>query len=415
MPRTALLEKIKHAASFPQTPVSIKQMVEFGRSPGPITLLRGSHFVHRELPVRLAHRVVELENLPHNLSHMPSIQKVKEWYTESFQDLMLLPEYRLPSDPNAAAEKKADKGKYYEKRKNVAIPDEGLDYIRQFSKTIEIIKRRHDPTQMTIAQGIMELKEHWKSTNSAPKTTTLPTTIQSFLDRFYLSRIGIRMLIGQHIALAKSLFDPSKTPADHVGIICTKSNIGHIAQDAIDNARYICQEYYGLFDAPQVKIMGTPNIEFMYVPSHLHHMLFELLKNSLRAVVERFGTECDEYPEIRLIIVEGNEDITISKFYSSSMSHMIEISDEGGGIPRSDIPLIWSYMYTTADNPVFREGAEGVADHRVPMAGYGYGLPLSRLYARYFGGDLRLISMEGFGTDAYLHLSRLSDSDEPLV
>jgi len=31
------------------------------------------------------------------------------------------------------------------------------------------------------------------------------------------------------------------------------------------------------------------------------------------------------------------------------------------------------------------------------MAGNGYGLPICRLYARYFGGDLQVISMEGYG------------------
>lgn len=48
------------------------------------------------------------------------------------------------------------------------------------------------------------------------------------------------------------------------------------------------------------------------------------------------------------------------------------------------------------------------------LAGYGYGLPISRLYARYFGGDLQIISMENYGTDAYLHLNRLGNSQEPL-
>lgn len=51
-------------------------------------------------------------------------------------------------------------------------------------------------------------------------------------------------------------------------------------------------------------------------------------------------------------------------------------------------------MYTTAPSqhldPTFDK-----SDFKAPMAGFGYGLPISRLYARYFGGDLKLISMEG--------------------
>ena len=71
------------------------------------------------------------------------------------------------------------------------------------------------------------------------------------------------------------------------------------------------------------------------------------------------------------------------------------------------------YLYTTADSPLDEvdiSEAEGPA----VLAGYGYGLPISRLYARYFGGDLQIISMEGYGTDAYLHLNRLGNVQEPL-
>ena len=93
----------------------------------------------------------------------------------------------------------------------------------------------------------------------------------------------------------------------------------------------------------------------------------------------------------------------------------MQVSDEGGGIPRSGMPRIWTYLYSTAASPLpdMVDAAEG-ADGPAVLAGYGYGLPISRLYARYFGGDLQITSMEGYGTDAYLHLNRLGNVQEPL-
>ena len=109
----------------------------------------------------------------------------------------------------------------------------------------------------------------------------------------------------------------------------------------------------------------------------------------------------------------GGRPATSSPAGAITVRGPVQVSDEGGGIPRSGVARIWTYMYSTAKVPL--PDMEEVANTQpTVLAGYGYGLPLSRLYARYFGGDLQVISMEGYGTDAYVHLNRLGDSHEPL-
>lgn len=49
------------------------------------TLFRASQFLSEELPIRLAHRVEELADLPDGLNEMPSIKRVQEWYAQSFE------------------------------------------------------------------------------------------------------------------------------------------------------------------------------------------------------------------------------------------------------------------------------------------------------------------------------------------
>ena len=49
------------------------------------TLFRASQFLSEELPIRLAHRVQELGDLPDGLNEMPSIKRVQDWYSQSFE------------------------------------------------------------------------------------------------------------------------------------------------------------------------------------------------------------------------------------------------------------------------------------------------------------------------------------------
>lgn len=57
------------------------------------------------------------------------------------------------------------------------------------------------------------------------------------------------------------------------------------------------------------------DIRIVYVPSHLYHMLFELFKNSMRAVMEYHGTGGHDVPPIKVRIVKGQEDICVKVRY----------------------------------------------------------------------------------------------------
>ncbi|KAG4957090.1 hypothetical protein JHK85_043470 [Glycine max] len=338
----SLIEEVHRWGCLKQTGVSLRYMMEFGSKPTDKNLLISAQFLHKELAIRIARRAIELENLPYGLSQKPAVLKVRDWYVDSFRDLRAFPNIKNVNDE------------------------------QDFTEMIKAIKVRHNNVVPTMALGVQQLKKRMD-----PKIVYEDLVeIHQFLDRFYMSRIGIRMLIGQHV----ELHNPNPPP-HVVGYIHTKMSPVEVARNASEDARAICCREYG--SAPDVHIYGDPDFTFPYVPAHLHLMVFELVKNSLRAVQERFMDSDKVAPPIRIIVADGIEDVTI------------KVSDEGGGIARSGLPKIFTYLYSTARNPLDEHSDLGIGDN-VTMAGYGYGLPISRLYARYFGGDLQIISMEGY-------------------
>uniref|UniRef100_A0A8C9IJV7 Protein-serine/threonine kinase n=1 Tax=Piliocolobus tephrosceles TaxID=591936 RepID=A0A8C9IJV7_9PRIM len=328
---------IEHFSKFSPSPLSMKQFLDFGSSNA--CEKTSFTFLRQELPVRLANIMKEINLLPDRVLSTPSVQLVQSWFTDA----------------------------------------------------LVTIRNRHNDVVPTMAQGVLEYKDTYGDDPVSNQN------IQYFLDRFYLSRISIRMLINQHTLI----FDGSTNPAHpkHIGSIDPNCNVSEVVKDAYDMAKLLCDKYYMASPDLEIQEINAANskqpIHMVYVPSHLYHMLFELFKNAMRATVESHESSLI-LPPIKVMVALGEEDLSI------------KMSDRGGGVPLRKIERLFSYMYSTAPTP--QPGTGGT-----PLAGFGYGLPISRLYAKYFQGDLQLFSMEGFGTDAVIYLKALStDSVERL-
>lgn len=356
-PSQSLSQSLRALASETATPLTVRDLRCVGtRADVADARLESARWLHGELPVRLAHRVVELGELPYGLAEMPSVVQVRDMYTRSFAEI-------------------------YESRR----PD-GYGEAEDFTKMLGRVRDRHEDVIKLVAKGVLELKEECGRCPSDME-------IRSFLDRFYMSRISIRVLLSHHLALGVE-------KPGYAGIISQKCCPAELARDAIDATRNLAYAHYG--EAPEVTVEGNVGFTFPYIERHVYFCLFELLKNSLRATVEKHR-DAAVLPPVRVVIADGAEDLSI------------KISDEGGGFRRSQLDRVWTYLFTTGKIPaqqLLRIEECGKADNSGrpdPIAGFGYGLPLSRLYSRYFGGDLTITSMHGHGTDAYLHLSVLGE------
>uniref|UniRef100_A0AAY4CVJ2 Protein-serine/threonine kinase n=1 Tax=Denticeps clupeoides TaxID=299321 RepID=A0AAY4CVJ2_9TELE len=353
---------IDHFSKFSPSPLSMKQFLDFGSTNA--CEKTSFVFLRQELPVRLSNIMKEINLLPDRLLSTPSVQLVQSWYIQSLLEIMEFLDKR-PEDHTA---------------------------LEEFSDALVTIRNRHNDVVPTMAQGVIEYKEAF---GHDPVTNQ---NIQYFLDRFYMSRISIRMLINQHTLIFGGTTNPAHPSV--IGCIDSLCDVPEVIRDAYESAKMLCEQYY--LGAPELELREinansqNQSIQISYVPSHLYHMLFELFKNAMRATIENHESS-KTLPPVKILVALGGEDLTI------------KLSDRGGGVPFRKIERLFSYMYSTAPRPT-------IGNHqRAPLAGFGYGLPISRLYAQYFQGDLQLYPVEGHGTDAVIHLKALStDSVEKL-
>lgn len=219
--------------------------------------------------------------------------------------------------------------------------------------------------------------------------------VSKFLDDFLLNRIGCQVLLGHFLACRAGQKN---------GIIDPQCNTKRVCLGAAKAVLEMCVECTGCSPSVQAEAFSscgggldddnTP--KFPYMPHVLKYVVMELLKNSCRATADMLGNN----PRLRV------DDCPINVIVCADEDHVtICVADRAQGIPRG--VNAWSYLYTTA-----KDGAYG-SEKR--LAGHGVGLPLSRLYARYLGGALDLVSLPGYGTHAYVNLPRVQSQQVEVV
>lgn len=427
---------IARLAAKPLYPLTLADLCSHGRPPlSEQDLLSSANFTLGILPSRLAHRIQSLRALPYIVVANPNVSKIHSNYVHSLSTLLPYAERKIDS----------------------------LEEEIKFTEVMADLVQTHNNTIAILARGFLEARKYISKDE-----------ITRFLDEHLRARIGTRLIAEQHIALHfsskphREISDnPHDAPPSYIGVINTALKPAEIIRGCEQMVGEICELKYGV--RPTINIIGNPETRIAHIPMHLEYVLTELLKNSFRATIE--AGEEKEPIEITIAPAPAAEESTshikrqrqqkngknsgvplgvISNYDQGSVDYAsgsnkpeqamsanirplekqtpgvtIRIRDRGGGISPENYAKLWEYGFTTFNEDEMMEkvsggrggvdaldAISGSAGGGSSLAGLGYGLPLARAYAEYFGGGIAVQSLWGWGTDVYLSLRGVGKMDD---
>jgi len=396
---------LEEYAQQPARPLTLSTLLSFGRPLTPGSVLTSVEHVLSEVPRLFGWRVRALEELPFIVGMNPFIARTLAAHRRAFQLLATYP------------------------------PVRSLGENAKFTEQLEALVQNHANDIPIMAKGFQECSRYMSTEQ-----------VSKFLDAAIRNRIAVRLLAEQHIALSRDLQNPQSSTKDHIGVVhmaCSPKQMIRMCSSFVSD---LCEATLGA--SPEIIIDGDVDATFAYIPVHLEYILTEILKNAFRASVERhykiYGSSTDRsIPPVVLTIAPPNR----SSPHPAVLS--IRIRDQGGGVSPANIPYIFSYSFTTArsaDDVDEMSGGPYAAQHiggsaaidgsmggtntgstgslfgeiigrgvqtgMGTIAGLGYGLPMSRLYAMYFGGTLDFLSLDGWGSDVFVKLRCLDEAGD---
>ncbi|KAI1317145.1 hypothetical protein EDD11_008936 [Mortierella claussenii] len=399
-----------------------------------------ARYARKELPVRLARLIKATQKLPFIVGTNPYIKRVYKLYYDSFQTITASPQQ---------INNKED--------------------VDRFAALLQGLVSSHADVIPMLSQGFLECKKYMAKED-------IKKFLDGMIRARIGIRLIAEQVISlreqrdhgeeHEDGFAKSA-SATAVPEKHddvVGVVHTELRPADLIKTCASFVQELCDINYG--SSPEVVINGQTDTTFTYVPVHLEYILCELLKNAVRATVEHsqkvgrsaldpHGADRPLYaadPKPRgnsAVIVNQNDDQDVTK-RPNEFGHppvevtiaqgdheiTIRIRDHGGGIPREHFDAIFDYSFTTvkSENDANESMDAGAGDSPYgvdsifkgvsrlamqaglggPIAGLGFGLPLTRIYAQYFGGDMQLISLQGYGCDVFLKLKQIDETLDDL-
>ncbi|GAB0141235.1 hypothetical protein EsHS_00001835 [Epichloe bromicola] len=386
-------------------PISLRQLMVFGRSLTESRLISSANYVRTELPARIAHRLRDMQQLPYVVVTNPHINEVYDLYYNAFDQFRKMKEIKTLED-------------------NEKLCD-----------IISLNLKGHLTVIPKLAMGILECGGLMD-----------PQYLDKFMNTILRSRISRRVIAEQHLSLTETFNSPYFSPgaklseSDFIGEVFIRCSAKDVIERCAKAVTALARSTNGPgVPIPEINVVGHLDASFPYILSHIEYIVGELLRNSVQAVIER-------HQKRNMASAPSPVEVTICE----AQEHVIfRISDRGGGIPRAELPYLWSFskgpnsqhrlenlgqvprMAATMQElhiedelgradlktPTYQSSHSSLSSlsSRPPGLRLGMGLPLSRVYAEYWAGNLHLHSLEGYGVDAFLQISRLGNKNEQLV
>jgi hypothetical protein len=309
-------------------------------------------FLREELKIRLAQRAQFFQGLPYGLADSPGIQGILRRQKTYIAHLENCPPPETPKQDVAFTrllEQILEANHYFE-----------TDLFTSFRK----LRQVHDLCAIST-----------------------PPQVQPHLDEILHhavgSRVGTKVLMAHYTRSARTP-DPSR-----VGVVDLRCRPGDVARLAARQCAAVCRQELG--EAPEVHVQEEGSESYALIPGYLLYILNEVTKNACHATVKRHAGS--PLPPVVVRVKHHGSGATIS------------VSDRAGGMTGARLQDAWRFLHTTAE-PKCVVATAGDSDEPASsgteLAGFGVGLPKSRLYARFFGDDLALDSVPGEGTEARL-------------